>query len=306
MTAPDRVGALEVGGTHVTAAVLDLATAGYLRGPRRLGVDSHVGASAILDAFTRAGRDATEEAGLHWGVAMPDPFDYATGVGRFHGVGKYEALDGVDVRGPLRRGLPRPASITFVNDADAFALGEAHGGAARGHRRCVGLTLGTGVGSGWVVDGAPVSCGPGVPPDGRIHHLRLDGAPLEDTMSRRAIRRAYAEAGGDESADVREIADRARAGEAAATRVLQRAVTGLGRVLGPCLRDFAAEVLVVGGSMAASWELFEPWLRDGLGEVAVPILVSADAERAGLLGAALSARRSGSAGGSPDAASASR
>lgn len=305
MNASDRVAALEVGGTHVTAAVLDLTSGGYVREPRRLDVDSHANAPAILAAFARAGREATDEAGLRWGVAMPDPFDYVSGVGRFHGVGKYEALDGVDVRSPLERDLPRPASITFVNDADAFALGEAHGGAARGYRRCVGMTLGTGVGTGWVVDDAPVSAGPGIPPDGRIHHLRLDGAPLEDTMSRRAIRRAYASACGDDAADVREIAGRARAGEAAATDVLRTALTGLGRVLGPCLRAFAADVVVVGGSMAGSWDLFEPWLREGLGDVPAAIRVSVDAERAGLLGAALSARRSGSADGSPGAASAS-
>ena len=84
---------------------------------------------------------------------------------------------------------------------------------------------------------------------------------------------------------------RARAGEDTATEVLRHALRALGTVLGPCLRDFGAEVLVVGGSMAGSWDLFEPWLREGLGAVDVPIRVSQDAERAGLTGAALTARR---------------
>ena len=53
----------------------------------------------------------------------------------------------------------------------------------------------------------------------------------------------------------------------------------------------SGSVLVVGGSMAGSWDLFEPWLREGLGAVDVPIRVSQDAERAGLTGAALTARR---------------
>jgi glucokinase len=285
------VAALEVGGTHVTGAVLDLDTGEYLREPNRLHVNSHATADEILATFVQAGVDLDAESGLHWGVAMPDPFDYPHGIGRFHDVGKYEALDGVDVRAPLAAALPNPASLTFINDADAFTLGEAHSGAGRGHQRCVGLTLGTGVGSGWVVDGVPLSSGPGVPKDGRAHHLLVDGRPLEDVMSRRAIRRAYAHASGDHDADVREIAEHARGGDTTATNVLRTALRKLGEALGPGLREFGADIVVVGGSMAGSWDLFEPWLREGLGEFQPPIAVSQDAERAGLTGAALSALR---------------
>ena len=41
------VGALEVGGTHVTAAVLDLDTGDYAAGPQRLAVDSHAAAAEL-------------------------------------------------------------------------------------------------------------------------------------------------------------------------------------------------------------------------------------------------------------------
>jgi glucokinase len=290
------VAALEVGGTHVTGAVLDLDSGEYLRGPGRRHVDSHADSDEILATFVRAGRDLNADPGLHWGVAMPDPFDYRRGIGRFHDVGKYESLDGVDVRAPLAASLPEPASITFINDADAFTRGEAHRGAGRGRRRCVGLTLGTGIGSGWVVDGVPLSSGPGVPKDGRAHHLLVGGRPLEDVMSRRAIRGAYAAASGDADADVREIAERARTGEQAAIDVLRTALKALGEALGPCLRGFGADLVVVGGSMAGSWDLFEPWVRSGLGAQQPPIRLSADAERAGLIGAALSALRSAGEG----------
>ena len=124
-------------------------------------------------------------------------------------------------------------------------------------------------------------------------------------MSRRAIRRAYAQACGNSDADVRAIAERARSGDTAATDVLRTALHSLGKALAPCLREFGANVVVVGGSMAGSWDLFEPWLREGLGAVQPPIALSQDAERAGLTGAALTALRSRSAGASPGAATAS-
>ncbi len=46
-------------------------------------------------------------------------------------------------------GLP----TLILNDADAFALAEAHLGAGRGHRNVFGVILGTGVGGGLVIDG---------------------------------------------------------------------------------------------------------------------------------------------------------
>jgi glucokinase len=254
--------------------------------PRRLPLDSNGSTATILDTLARAGALLEVAAGRPWGVAMPDPFDYTAGIGRFHSVGKFEALDGIDVRAALTGSLPRPARIAFINDADAFAVGEAQHGAGASFARCVGLTLGTGVGTGWVVDGRAVSDGPGVPPGGRIHLARANGHPLEDTMSRRAIRRAYSEITGDGEADVREIAARARQGESAARAVLAHALRTLGAVIGPRLRDFAADVLVIGGSMSASWDLFEPWVREGMGPVTLTVRISADTERAALLGAA--------------------
>jgi glucokinase len=283
---------LEVGGTHVSSALVD-ADAGALVGPaHRRDVDAAAPASDLIDAFVRVGRLLVAPDPAAWGVAMPDPFDYRRGIARFDGVGKFDSLRGVDVRALLAERLPgRPRHILFLNDADAFTLGEWAYGAAAGSRRCVGLTLGTGVGSGWLVDGRIVSSGAGVPPDGRAHRLEVDGAPLEDTVSRRAIRRAYQQAGGDTDADVREIAEQARSGVRVASEVLQHAMRALGRALAPRVRDFGADIIVVGGSMARSWDLFGPWFIDGFGAgPAPPVALARHPEDAALLGAARFAR----------------
>ena len=288
---------LEVGGTHVSAALVS-PDGWTVADAVRLPLDADAPADDLLATFLAAARAVAAPANATWGVAMPDPFDYPAGVALFDAaVGKFGALYGVDVGAVLRSELA--SDVRFVNDADAFALGEWTAGAARGFSRVCGLTLGTGVGSGWVVDGAVVD--PGYPRDGRIHHVTLDGVPLEDLMSRRAIRRAYAEAGGAESggleagdsdtADVREIASLARAGDARAVSVLTAALGGLGRAVGGALDGFRADVLVVGGSMAASWDLFEPWFRAGVGASLPTVVVSADAERSGFVGAAVHALR---------------
>jgi glucokinase len=282
---PSAVPALEIGGTHVTAALVDAQTWRLAGPPVRADIDARADADALLAGFAAPAAAFAPAGGATWAVAMPDPFDYPRGVGRFRGVGKFEALDGVDVRAALCRRLPAtPRDIVFCNDADAFTVGEWVSGAARGVTRVVGLTLGTGVGSGWIDGGKVVD--PGVPSGGRAHRLSIDGAALEDVMSRRALRRAYRAAGGDNAADVREIADRARGGDPVATAVLERAVMALGRALGGPIRDFGADLVVVGGSMARSWDLFEAWFAAGAGAHAPLVRVALHPDDAPLIGAA--------------------
>jgi glucokinase len=280
---------LEVGGTHVSSAIVDATTWELTSPATRRSVGSTGSADEIMSAFVAAADALAPPANAVWGVAMPDPFDYEGGVALFHGVGKFESLYGLDVGAALRTDVvAAPAAIAFINDADAFTLGEWLNGAATGASRCAGLTLGTGVGSGWVADGRIVDTGPDVPPGGRAHRLFADGVPLEDVMSRRAIRRAYDTATGDSEADVAEICARARNHEIAAIEVLGHALRTLGATLAGPVSRFAADVVVIGGSMAASWDVLEPSFVEGFRTVAAPprLAVAVDADRAPLLGAA--------------------
>ncbi|MET8784281.1 ROK family protein [Streptomyces sp. NPDC004589] len=251
---------LEIGGTHVTAALVEPRDGRVLH-RTRMPLDAHGSADDILGAVRACAGTLAVPAGARWGVAVPGPFDYARGIALFAGVGKFDALYGVDVGAALRGGLWRhPADVVFLNDAHAFLAGEWSAGAARGHRRAVGITLGTGVGSAFLADGRICEDGPGVPPGGRMDLTEVGDEPLEDVVSRRAILLRY----GDPVLDVHNIAERARAGEGRARRVLGTAFSTLGAVLGPRLVDFGATALVVGGSMARSWDLVAPALTSGL------------------------------------------
>ena len=278
---------LEVGGTHVTAALVD-PNDWTVRQSTRYSLDAAAPTDALIDRFWRAGNALRAPADAVWGVAMPDPFDYERGIGEFEGVGKFASLRGIDVGDALDRRLH--GRMAFLNDADAFLLGEWTAGAARGIGRCAGITLGTGIGSAWLVDGEIVD--PGIPPGGRLHRMTIGGRPLEDVVSRRAIRRAYLAAGGDEQADVRDIADEARGGAAAARHVLAEAMTALGGVVAGCVAGFRADVLVIGGAMSASWDLFERPFRAGAEGDGLPeVRLAADPENAPLIGAAVQAVR---------------
>jgi glucokinase len=296
---------LEIGGSHVLAAVVDTGRWMQVGSVHRVTLDPAAGADELVARFAQAGAALAVQADLaagyaeparHWAVAIPDPFDYPRGIGRFREVGKFASLDGVDLRARLLAVLPwSPTSIGFVNDADAYALGEWWRGAGAGSARCVGITLGTGVGSGWIADGRVVDTGPDVPPGGRANRLSVHGMPLEEAFSSRALRRRYFELVGEGGLDpagrrveVREIASRARDGDGPARTVLRAAANALGAALGEYLHRFGPDVVVLGGSMAGAWDLLGPPFLDAAARSGWSgrTEVSTDPDRAATIGAA--------------------
>jgi glucokinase len=277
------VSVMDIGGTHVSAANVDLTTRAILPGQHvRVPLDGDVTADQFVATLTACAAQLPAQVGRQWSIALPGPFDYERGIALYEGVGKFDALRGLDLRAALS-GL---GDISFHNDAAAFGLGEWWVGAARGHRTVAGISLGTGVGSCFLRDGHIVRDEPGLPPDGRIDLLRFEGKPLEETVSRHAIRRAYAQATGETAApDVREIAQRARDGERAAYEVITQAMKALGTVLAPVLAAFDPTILVVGGSIAASWDLVADPLRAAIGE-RIAVEPATHPTEAPLLGAA--------------------
>jgi glucokinase len=267
------VGALDIGGAHVTAGRVDL-TARTVELASRVRMELPVD-SELLDGISRAAASLAGPGITRLGVAVPGPFDYAAGVSRI--AHKLHGLYGVDLRAALSREY---AEVHFVNDADAFLLGEWWAGAARGHARAVGITLGTGLGSAFIEDGRILDTGP------EAYELLFRGAPVERTISSGGLVASYGT-----QMEVEGIADRAVAGERRARGVFEELGRSLGEFLLPFLHAFEPSCLVVGGSIARSWTLFEAGVRSGLEPLGSLSTVTAaeQLDDAPLLGAAYDA-----------------
>ncbi len=293
------VGVLEIGGSHVTAALVHGSTPAVDPDTVcRYPIDPAGSLDELIGAFAAALDGATAPAGTPWAVAVPGPFDYAKGIGWYRGVGKFDSLYGVDVRAAIAaKAGQHPERLEFVNDADAFAIGEWHSGVGDRAARCVGITLGSGVGSAFLADGVPVASGPQVPPDGEVHLLQVGGHDLEDIVSRRAILARYRSRpvtdpvdGKDQAAiDVADVFARARRADAWAELVLREAFRELGGALAPWLRSFGAQAVMVGGAMTGGWDIVEPALSAGI-DLDIPVRRSADPVRSALVGAAVHLR----------------
>jgi glucokinase len=252
----------DIGGSHITAALVERGVHPNVRERSSSTIDTHGDRNTLLRTISHTLRPFTSDA-PRWTIALPGPFDYARGVGSFNGVEKFSSLAGLDLRAAFSAmlGIP-PNNVTFINDAIAYGIGEWSVSDTR-PERFVCITLGTGVGSAFLNRGHSVESGSEVPPHGWAHLLEINGAPLEDAVSTRAIQRRYAQEGGRETA-VRDIAERARTGEDRARTVLEAAMFELGEALAPSIVSFRATEIVVGGSMARSWDVLGPAFERGI------------------------------------------
>jgi glucokinase len=213
-------------------------------------------------------------------VALPGPFDVATGIAWYRGQGKFDNLYGYNV-GERLRDLLDLDQILFMNDAEAFAVGEWTAGQVRGIDRCVGVTIGTGVGTAFLTEGWVVRKGDTVPPGGELYKTSYDGKPLEDWISARAILRAYFDRTGQEEPEigVKEIAERARSGAADARAVLLAAFGVLAAALTPWLERFGVTKVVLGGSISGAFDIVREVFD-------VEVAATEDTEKSALIGAA--------------------
>jgi glucokinase len=274
----------DVGGSHISASVC--FKSGFSLGPvARANLPEDQTSDAFVRVLHSLGTKASEGIGGVEGaeLAMPGPFDYINGISWMEH--KLPYLYGVNVSDALalRFGW-NPSQVRFLNDAAAYLLGEVGAGAARGVGRVVCFTLGTGVGSGFAIDGRVVTDGKGVPPGGEIWNVPYKGGIVEDQISTRALQRAYKERKGQER-EVASIAHYATGGEPVSIAVFDEFGRNLGMALKALLADFGPDVVVLGGGIARSAHLFLPAAKAALVGTTFDLRIAELGDNAPLAGA---------------------
>jgi len=273
----------DVGGSHVAAAVC--FEGGYRLGPVISSPHpveqtsaAFIGMLHDLGLQASAGLAPVEGAAL----AFPGPFDFAAGVSWMKH--KLPYLYGVNLRGELAAHFGwQPAQVRFLLDSAAFLKGEIGAGAAKGVPRAVGITLGTGIGSAFAVDGHLVTSGPGVPPRGEVWDLPYNGGILEDSVSTRAIQGTYERLTGLKR-EVAQLATSANTDPAAA-QAFHEFGRHLGLALNGAVAEFAPQVIVLGGGISRSPQLFLPAAQQELKHIHSEFRVSKLLDNAALAGA---------------------
>jgi glucokinase len=279
------VAGIDIGGSHITAGLINMATRSVVNDSIiRTPVNPHAAAEEIFTVWCNVIKQVWAAAGIKatpLGFAMPGPFDYANGICLIKGFDKYEALYEMDVREALATRLQiQGHNIRFRNDAEAFLEGELFCGAAVGYKHAIGITLGTGLGS--------ARSNNGICADAELSVLPYLGEKIEAFVSTRGIIRIYRELTGNTLKDAKAIAALYPT-DANAEKAFNIFSEHLSWFLEHFIKKENPEILVIGGNIANSWELFiEPVrarLISSLGRL--PVIVKATlGENAGLIGGA--------------------
>jgi glucokinase len=291
-----RVIGVDVGGTKVLAAVVSRDGSLGARLERPTDVSSERALLTMLDGVVEELRAGDPEVAAI-GFGLPSRIDQRRG----RAVASVNVpLSDVDFRDRMRERHVLPVGID--NDANAAAIAEWRAGAARGARHVVMLTLGTGVGGGLILDGAPYRGATGSGAELGHIVLELDGPPcrcggrghLESFATGVAADRVARERIGPES-NAHDLVRRGRGGEPVAVEAL----AGIGRYVGAAIASFVnalePELVVIGGGFGeAAGELLlgsarEVLAQDGLspGRENVRIVGAQLGTDAGVIGAGM-------------------
>src|SRR6476659_4528315 len=280
---------VDLGGTNiVVGAMPDDGTRHY--GLRSLPTMAELGADAVVERIAQMIRDvmdvtmaetgATRKQFAGVGIGAPGPLDRERGI-----VIVAPNLGWKDF--PLRDRIAHAVGLpaTLDNDANCATLGEWWIGAARGGRAVVGMTIGTGIGGGLVVDGRLWHGASDVA--GEIGHTTIDmhgrrckcgnygcleayasgpniALRAVEEIAAGAVSRLPSLVGGDLSkVTAQTVYQAAQDGDDLALEVVNDTARFLGVGIGNLLNVFNPEAVVVcGGVTLAGDHLFVPLRRE--------------------------------------------
>ncbi|HAJ63193.1 MAG TPA: sugar kinase [Cyanobacteria bacterium UBA8543] len=160
--------ALDFGGTKHTAAVISPGQK-HWHSHQRAFSPPNADATIDLKIMTALAREVLAgEKPTAIGVSFGGPVDFTTGTVRLsHHVPGWE---NIKLRSLLETEFNAPASVD--NDANVAALGEHRFGAGQNHDSLLYITVSTGVGGGWILNGQPWRGAGGMA--GEIGHTVVD------------------------------------------------------------------------------------------------------------------------------------
>jgi glucokinase len=245
---------LDIGGTKCAFVRGDVS--GRILSRREVATGAFIGWETLLSELLLVGG---EKVPLAVGISCGGPLNSSRGL--ILSPPNLPGWDNVPMTDWISRRVGAPASLR--NEANACALAEWRFGVGRGCRSMVFLTLGTGFGTGLILDGRLYEGTLGMA--GEIGHVRAaEDGPLG--YGKRGSYEGFCSGGGIAQLagiSAKEAVLRAEAGDAAAISALRRSADMLGAAVAVLIDLFAPERIVIGSIFARA----EKWFRGPMEQV---------------------------------------
>ena len=299
--------AVDLGGTYLRIALVD--GSGKIHQQSKQRTPKGESPVCVVDALVRAAGDWKSDDGpaiVAASIMVPGTVD--TKNSTVVQAPNLPSLTNFALKAVLEERLGWP--VLLENDANAAAVGEMWLGAARGARDVVSVTLGTGVGSGVILDGELWRGAHGSA--GEVGHTTVDpfsglkckcgnvgclelfaSATAIVRMTRENLSRFPDSALNSAELTAERVYDAGRDGDELALSVFKKFGTYLGIGLANLINIIDPEIIVVAGGAVNGWSLFASYMQHEVDERAVrataqqvEIAAAQCGDNAGLLGAA--------------------
>lgn len=256
-----RIGAVDIGGSKMAVAMV--SEDGRVLARRQCPTDPERGFADAVSRIECMLRELSDECGVldGIGVGCPGPLDPISGT--ILNVGTLPTWNGGRLAHELQSRFG--VAVAVENDADAAALAEYHWGGANASTSFLYITVSTGIGGGFIVDGKLYRGVRGAHPE--FGHQVIDSRGPECYCGARGCWESLA-SGTSMSAWMRMMApdlepmpasaifEHARAGDSLCQRAVQRQGYYLGLGLANLVTLFAPERISLGGGVMKSGDLF--------------------------------------------------
>jgi glucokinase len=274
---------MDIGGTNTVFGIVNsegtVIGSDSVKTQEHPDLDEYVStvSSKIKALMQSAGITFDEIAGL--GIGAPNASIYTGTIEKAANLPwKGESIPLADLFSKQLSGIP----VKMTNDANAAALGEMAYGVAKGLKHFIMITLGTGVGSGIVIDGKMVYGKDGFA--GELGHLIIDRSAdarlcgcgrrgcLETYCSATGmIRTARERLQGVTINGSKDVYDLAMQGNADAIAIFNETGKRLGQALADMVVFSSPEAFVFFGGLAKSGELLLKPTREAMEESMMPV-----------------------------------
>jgi glucokinase len=239
---------IDLGGTNVRVGKV---RGGELERHHTQRISGHESEEHVLEEIFQATDQIFDKEVVGIGCCVPSVVDVDRGI--VYAPENIPSWRKVYLKDAIEKRYDVPAYVN--NDANAFVLGELHHGEGRGYQNIVGLTLGTGLGAGIIIDGhlyCGNNCGAG-----EIGSLPYKDSTLETHCAGPFFKSRAGEAG-------ESIFDRAQQGDSKALEIYHAYGIELGYAVMIVLYAFDPDLIVFGGSISRAFSLFEGGMRERL------------------------------------------
>jgi glucokinase len=305
---------IDLGGTNVRAGAV--TTAGQLLASSETPINAPDGPEVGLKRIINLIEQVREQADIQIqavGIGCTGPLDRIAGT--INNPYTLPTWENVSINQALQDHFSVPVSLE--NDADAAALGESWLGAGHGLSRVLMITVGTGIGTGFILDGKIYRGMDGIHPEGG--HIPIDpsgpecycGAKgcLESLASASAIA-AFAQKlvlqrpsillekaeNHAEMITAKMVVEAAQEGDILAQEIFRQSATHLALGLINLLHLYLPDCVVFSGGVMHSFSLYEPLLHETIKQHSImsplhqiPLLLAQLGQKAGIYGAARAA-----------------